>query len=364
MSRAVRRAGAAGFTLVELLVAMGLLAILMAAVVRVLDGSLRLWDRTETRRELVDEAGGVLELLARDLRQAAGGPRGDFLAQWVAFDTTGDGSKDSLFPRLSLVRHASRGELARLYAGLPPGTRPPRDEGLLEVVWALAPAAEPAELASDPDLRAEAVAWRGERVRGADGVSVFERGFYRSDGRPVAGGVEEVTGGVLWLGLGFASQTTVLTRGWSFGSELGQAGTSWDAWSRARPDETLTDRNAPVAGVPAPRAGAVLPRRVRLEVEIERARDRRRRTRLSAELNVTDARLPVDDAGRLPRPGAFVKVGPEWMELVSKDEGGAAVRRGARGTLAVAHGKGELVHWGLRLVRDVPIPESREDWGL
>lgn len=364
------RPRAAGMTIVELMIAMGLLSILFVGLLQILDGSLRLWERTETRRELVDEGTAVLELLDQDFRLLANGPRGDLVCEWVNFDTTGDGARDTLWPRFRLVRHASPAELARL---LPPdepddpGAAAPEIEhqGLVEVAWAVLPAHEVGVTEDEPDLRAEGVVWRGERLVGADGVSIFEDGYFRADQRPATGELSEVTGGVLWLGASFATLTTILHDGWTYGGALRDASTSWDAWRRSRPNVELTSWNAAPAGMPESRDRALLPRRVRFEIEVERAADLRSRTRLAKAASVRDTQLFVRDGARLPRgEGRFVRVGPEWMQLLDAGPDSMTVRRGMRGTLAVGHGPGEVVHWGFPLAREVPIPMHQEDWNL
>ena len=63
MSRARSTLAArAGFTLVELLLAVGLLSILVLALVRLIDTSLTIWGQTEENRELLEVGGAVLEL--------------------------------------------------------------------------------------------------------------------------------------------------------------------------------------------------------------------------------------------------------------------------------------------------------------
>jgi hypothetical protein len=52
----------------------------------------------------------------------------------------------------------------------------------------------------------------------------------------------------------------------------------------------------------------------------------------------------------------------EWMRVVAIDGDRLVVERAPRGTTAVPHGPSSLVHWGLRLVREVPVANSREDW--
>lgn len=105
-----------GLTLVELVVAAGLLAFLLAAIFKLLDEFMTLWQKSEERRAIAEEASGVSELLAADLDTVEPGPRGDLLAEWVFFDVDGDSIPETKWPRVRLVRHASPGELARLQA--------------------------------------------------------------------------------------------------------------------------------------------------------------------------------------------------------------------------------------------------------
>ena len=64
-----------GFTLVEVVLALGLFSILMVAVFQLLQVSLDLWNRSETRRNIVGQATSTGELLVQDLRAVAGGAR-------------------------------------------------------------------------------------------------------------------------------------------------------------------------------------------------------------------------------------------------------------------------------------------------
>ena len=91
--RARRRAG---LTLVELVVAAGLATLLFVALFSVLEDFLSLWDRSEERRALAEETSGVLELLAEDLAVLEAGRRGDFVGEWVLFDTDGDEFSDGM----------------------------------------------------------------------------------------------------------------------------------------------------------------------------------------------------------------------------------------------------------------------------
>jgi len=81
MKRLPRARGSAGLTLIELLLALGIFAFLMLAVFQILDRSLSLWRRAETRRSLLAQASSLSELLARDLAGIEGGARGDLLTE-------------------------------------------------------------------------------------------------------------------------------------------------------------------------------------------------------------------------------------------------------------------------------------------
>lgn len=75
--------------------------------------------------------------------------------------------------------------------------------------------------------------------------------------------------------------------------------------------------------------------------------------------------LRVDDGRRIPSdPGSFVLVDTEWMKVESVDGGRVVVRRGERGTTPGNHAKDALVHFGMRLVSEIPVATYREDWDL
>ncbi len=349
----------AGLTLVELVVAAGLLSILMVGVFALLDDFLSMWEKSERRRALVEETSGVLELLAADLSALEPGPRGDVLCEWVLWDTDGDGVKQTPWPRLRMVRHASRAELQRLQAG---AATPQPDEGLIEVCWMVMPAHAGTP---DLDLRAEGYLWRGERIFGGEPrASFFADEFLGESGAPRPGAVNEVSGGILWLGMQYATQTSLIHDRWQLGTELADTAASWDAWARGRPDLDLHLFNEPGSGMPPPRGRPVLPRRVRIELEIERNKDLKRRTRLERFADSKEVRLAVLDGRRIPVPGRFVRVGREWMEVTAVVGDGVSVKRGQRGSTSAVHEAGSLVHWGAPAVREIPVPLFQEDWNL
>ncbi len=374
MSRARR-----GLTLVELVLAIGLLSLLMLAVFQLFDRSLSVWRRGETRRALLEQASTVLESMALDLRGLEAGTQGDLVVEWVRFDTDGDSVMETKWPRLRLVRQASAAEMARAAvrdeesadkaaaraekadAAREAVLVPPASPGLLEVVWMVAPAS-----LTQPDARSEGVIFRGERPLTETATKSFFAGdFFGASNRPPAGATEEVTGGLLWMGILCAGQTTVLHDGWKLGSMLDSAATSWDAHGLNRPERDVHPWNEPHPGSPKSDGRALLPRRVRVELEFERPADRIRRTRLAQVLDNQESVILVDDGRRLPtETGAYVLIDAEWMRITSIDGGRATVQRAQRGTSAALHASGALVHWGLALVREVPVATYREDWDL
>lgn len=372
----------AGLTLVELVIASGLAAIVMTALFRVLDLTLDIWAKGESRRTVVEQATATAELLARDMRALHPGNQGDLLVDWHPFDVDGDGVIDRVWPRVRLVRQASRADLARLAAAsmdpelvaaaqdqgltvaelLPEGVEleKPPTTGLMVVGYAVVPAG------AKGDARAEGVLLRGEEVFKPGNVpAMFERNFFSGSGQPRGGAMREVTGGVLWVGLQFATQTSVVWDGWEVGSDLEDSSASWDAWNAGRPDAELSVWNEPGAGMPAVEEEALLPRRVRIELEFESPRDRRRRTRLLDDIGKGEGSFEVENGEAVPgRAGRMILIGGEWMQVVRVSGDRVHVRRGQRATEPVAHAPGAMVHWGEPVTVEVPVPMYRDDWNI
>jgi len=356
----IRRSSSRGFTLVELLLALSLLSILMIALVNLIDTSLRIWGRTEAQRDLVEVSSAVADLMARDLAAIEPGPRGDLLCDWWTYDVDGDQTPGVPFARLRLVKRPSRAELARNFPGA--------DGDLVEVVWALLP--NPAMTGPRTGPAADVpvdvgMLVRGERLVGDDdSLSFFDERFFSASGKPPGGATQLVTGGLLWLELDFASQTSVVNDGWTVGERIQDAATSWDAWARGRPDEDRSLFNAPAAGMPSPGETPLLPRRIQIRMEIERGDELKRRARLAAPVETESTELPIDDDMRAPDAGTMILVEEEWMEVLSVNGARLNVRRGARGTAARQHGAGVIVHHGWPMMREVIVPLYKDDWDL
>jgi len=360
---------ARGFTLVELVLAMGLFSLLMIAVLGLLDTSLGLIGSTEGRRDLVELSSSVTGILARDFTTAESGPRGDLLADWILLDGDGDGTNGAPYPRLRVVRRVSAAELARMQAG---SEDPVPGEGLVEVVWAVIPVRT-----GGGEAAPERVLWRGERVVGDENsTSLLSPEFFDENGYPLPGVLEEVAAGVLWFAPAFATQATALGGGWAFA--LGGPGPlpadglppeaaaalSWDARGEGRPNGEEHGWNRPHPGLPEAGDLPTMPRRIRFEIVFERPADRDRRTRITAEVGAEDVQIVVRDPSRLPADGEMVLIGEEWMEILSRDGGQFRVRRACRGSRLLPHPVGALVHFGRTIVREVGLPVHREEWPL
>jgi len=346
-----------GFTLIELLLALSLFSILVIALVRLLDTSLTIWDRTEANRDVTEMGMSVAELIVDDVEATEGGPRGDLVGEWVSFDTNNDTHHDAVWPRLRLVRQAGAAELLRLD---PSADLKPHELGLIEVCWALLPSGS-----KNPDHRNVGVLYRGERrINDEETLSFFDDKFFGSHHMPVPGSLSQVTGGVLWFSVVYASQTSILRDGWKVGPDLKDCAASWDAWDRDRPDLEITDLNTPAAGSPAARDLPVLPRRIRVILELERPAEVRRRTRIDETLEPDTTMFRVRDDRRLPPVGTHIRLGEEWMKILGRRGTQLTVLRAQRGTKARPHESGTLVHFGATLMREITVHAYREDWDL
>ena len=346
-----------GLTLVELMISIGLTAVLVVALVKMLETSLGVWGRTEARRDILEQATAISELISVDLLALEGGERGDLLVDWEAFDTDSDGIRGLFLPRLRMVRRISEADLSRrglieveLDANGEPMIETRRAGSLLEVTWAMLPG-ETGSLV------------RGERLL-SDEESFFDDDFFDPQGLPPAGAVSEVSDTVLWFGLVFASQTSDLTGGWRQGEGLLDCASAWDAQTSGRTDEDLTTLNSPPAGCPMSKGLPVFPRRVRIELEVERRKDLDKRTTLAETIDPKETLIVLRDERFAPRKDGFVRLDEEWMEVTRVNGKRLTVVRGARGSRNTDHDAGVLVHFGSRSVRELRVAAYREDWNL
>ena len=383
-----------GFTLIELVLSLGLFSLLLVGLLQLLDTSTGLWKEVDARRDETEVAGALGDRLARDLSTLEAGPEGDFLVDWGPIDVDKNGTAGLYVARLRFVRRAAPSELAllrsrqadRLDAAIEVeeqdgGATPDwerLDRGLVETCWVLASAGTPLAQGAEPVF--DGVLLRGERfLDDPERISIFDERFLPAGsghGRPTVGMADELLRGVVWMEVALATQTTVTDtdldpeaepRRWEVGGALRDGASSWDAWNLDRPDLSTTELNEPGAGMPdldpaRPGATPLLPRRVRVAFEIQRQGEPR--TSLRSGIDHTEATFAVGDGRRLPPVGGHVLLGEEWMQVRSVSGDRVNVLRAQRGTQPVPHAAGSRVTYGWRTEREVPIGVFREDWDL
>jgi prepilin-type N-terminal cleavage/methylation domain-containing protein len=372
------RRGRLGFTLVELLVVLGLLSAFTYLAFRLLTGGLSIWRIADESRDQEERARVVLDLLRRDLGVTDGGPMSRFV---VDHGDTALGGETYSRTRLRFVRTISRAEEARLRAGFvgPAGatsSAPAVDTaavdplpetkvnefarvpgvGLLEVAYATAP---------DPNAKDPAIGVLRRAVNPYDPESAARSFFTKDFFEKAKGGFLErsadVAGGVLHFGISLVSQDT---RAPNEPPDRGGPETSWDStrFEFSSPKDLGVSHFSFANETPLDSRDRIYPRRVQALLILEREDPDRIRPKLSNAIDAKTNDLQLDD----PRPfgvtpGDFIKVGGEWMVVASTERGLIRVRtRGALGTRGLAHNAGVAIHRGRPFRLEVPLDCARD----
>jgi len=174
-----------------------------------------------------------------------------------------------------------------------------------------------------------------------------------------------ITSGIIWFGLVCWSQHT---RSWEEekvldGQGLGRDGpTEWaELWwdsTRARHGAFGLHRGASSANNPE---DDVFPRRVRLVVTLARDGDAAD-ARLAGRINASTRLVRITNVEALDPDDVrsrYLRIGNEWMEVLSVSGSELTVARGVRSSGAVRHENGEPVLIGRTFVHDIEIPASR-----
>ncbi|MFN0207572.1 MAG: PilW family protein [Planctomycetota bacterium] len=369
----IKNSGTRGFTLVELLVVMGILIAFTYMAVRLLSGGIDIWKAAEDARDQDERARVALDLLRQDLWLCDGGERSRFVTDYSEIITKGEAMNVA---RLRFVRSMSRADEARLRAGFAQGpgavagataaspnttvanAAPDGGTGLLEVAYSTIPDAS----AKDPALlllRRAAVAAEPE----TSGNSIFTKDFFTRQKRgfmdPAIGG--DVIGGVLYFGVQLASQKTL-----TFEKLRDQGGPEW-SWDSTRGEfigikTTGYNKFGMSLARPIVPRERVFPRRVRAILILAREDADRRIVKLAKDAERTANEFILDDPDPLPvSAGDFVKIGGEICEV---NEAGPRIlrikSRGAFATDAVLHREGLAVHRGRIFIMEVPNAAWRD----
>lgn len=370
----IARARRAGLTLIELVLALGLLALLSMMVVQVLDSTLRVWGSAEAQRYAIGTHATLSSQVLGELDQLAGGERGDLLIDWDIYDCDGDLVASRPLPRVRFVRRATAADLVRLGQREVDPSQPDtaRIQGgelpLVEVVYCVLPREldgldEDGVLpATMPGQAGDAVLWRGERlVDDGTRISAFDGDFFLN-GYPPPGSAEPVHDRVLWFELLCAGRGTRLDRGWRVGGEATDAVRAWDSRGGGRLDARLHSYNTPYAAMPAHRGEPLFPRRIRLVLEVEAPADAKRRAALAAPLAPEDTEMIVSRPELVPAPGTLVLLGEEWIRVQRVSGTRVRIERAQRGSGARPQRAGTPLQVGRRFEREIQLPLFREDW--
>ncbi len=404
----------AGFTIIELLVAMAIFSVLGIALIALLSQSTAFLTKGQAGSEVQDTLENIDRALAEDfanvyIRPTAFAPLPDvrFVCDRIPFDTDGDGSADTWTQRVAFVR-SLKGEGAETVfrnSGSKPGAMGVLDGsddakeieendlgapgGKEEVTWLLVPGKKDDEPGVGTLYRGERWPLRGkgslvrqrpvgeplperERQLEEPGLGVATRGKAAEACKPVQGGV-------LHFSLRFWTRHTkpesarFIVNGRVVDEvppEVGGGGltATWDSTRAILPAGRGTDQFFLGKG-PASLADPVddiFPSRVRVLLVVDRIGKDAATGELTQSIGIQDNRIPVDGTkfavGTDPA-SRYVKIDREWIRWSARDDRGFLVEeRGARGTKKEPHDRGAAVRSGTTLVREYSIPSYREDW--
>lgn len=379
-----------GFTLLELLVATGILVILGSALVVVLRGGITTWRRGEARRESYEVAQAILGQLSDDLLCATVDPATSLGGKQVEVVFLGDSDEDDR-SRVALVR-TLRGESENAitgHAGSAVGGDARidyRDDmkkaierrlratgGLMEVAWAM----------GKPGTPDGEVLFRGIRspVGGRTSFFASEKNFFRA---PLPGAPEPKDAppeGTAYM-RAFGTRViffevlyaTPYTNTWSKDTPPKKTDGSGDSgplpyWDSTRsilkpdtgPKLFTTFLSAASRGEPH---DDILPPRVKVTLVIREADAAQSATTLKGSIDKETRELKVFEPSRLDRSGGWVCIDAEWVQY--EDVSGDKVRvkeRGGRNSRKAPHGDGAEVAIGRTFEVVIPLPGHREDWG-
>jgi len=406
-------AGESGFSLVEILVAMGLFSVLSIALIALLRQSTGFLERGHAGSEIQDAVQDAERMFEDDFGNVwirSSSPEGEpdvrFWADEVPFDVTGDGMPDVEAPRLAFVRSLP-GEVTDRQtrgAGEKPGARGRLDGvdderelaekdlrapgGKLEVQYFLVPGRKAAEPGQTEGDAAVGVLYRGQRTPIGGNLSFLPwdpvAPRMRPDARAgiwtreaAAERLRPVFGGILHLSFEFWTRTTKRSdsggeAGGTSSREVGPGdgglSPTWDSTrgimpAGAGPGRFYLARGAASLAEPT---DDVFPRRVRVTLVLERVGKDAAARELDRSIGEEDKLIPVSDtrfAKDADPASRFVKIGTEWIRWSGRDRDGFVVdQRGARGTRKQPHAAGDLVHSGVTVIREIDIPSFREDW--
>jgi prepilin-type N-terminal cleavage/methylation domain-containing protein len=402
-----KRPGSAGYTLIELLLAMALFAALSTGLIALLARSSEFLSSGASQTETMDSLQNFAERFSSDIATVAsrpdcetGRPDVRLLCDWVESDQNGDKRPDLQIQRLFFVRVSPNDagtDLGQLVGRTPGATGhvsgiDPAEElrlakdgklrssgALMEVFWTSMP--DPA--AEVPDGAVMQI-WRGSRAppggknplipsRSArePQASAAERGPV--DAKDVRAVAQQVLNGVLYFGVDFWSRKTT---SWDEKIRVKDGGpmSTWDSTRGILPfgEDNLGTfylskrKTAADPGSLDDPTDDTFPRKIRVTCVVEEL-GRNARVGYLTEPMAADAKsIQVEDARFFPLSETsrrYVKIEGEWMEVGLPDGRTIPVlHRGVRGTEATPHAAGARVHHGRSFVAEYDVAAFRDTY--
>lgn len=395
------RGAAGGFTLLELVVVMGILAGFLVMLVQLVDAGLRLFGDGEAGQAMADRATRAVRVIGEELRALRGAATG----------RDRDGAEDRLLVQWLPIglparpeARATRVQVLRAAVHLPPD----REAELLQQKLAVEigkaePKLGPAEVAAlvaarlaDEPLRGTGnlllLPWRQENAdeallelraawflpgtlvpldqdRDVDPFAVVVPGSADLPAELVDRITVPILRELLHVEFAFWSQTTA---GWSARAAGASGGAGperiWDSarggWlvDAAAGGEWPLDRGAQSLLDPA---DDLQPHAIRVVCVVAEPPGLAAEGLLAEPLDDDATRLVLLQGDRFPgaADGGWVKVRGEWLRYDAR-EGDLlrGLRRGQRGTKALEHPVGARVHVGRTVEFTIPVPHHKDDW--
>lgn len=403
MNAPARDRAAAGFTLLELMVVMGILTGFLVMLVQLVDTGLRLFHEGELGQQLADRSSHAQRVLAHELGALRGSTTGRdrtvaddrLVVQWLPIGLPPQPERDP-----TLV------QVVRAAVHLPPDRELVlRDAALAVRIAEELPNLSPDEVGAEVARRRAHEPLRGIgnllllpwRQEGADDALLELRAAWFLPGQQVPVGRDllvdpfdvAVPGSAALPGL-LLHQLTIpllrdllhvefqfwsqLTTGWSAGpaSDLRSGGTAPEAvWDSARGGWLIDaigggtfvfDRGPASLRDPT---DDVQPHAILVRCVVAQPADVAAEGLLAVDLDRGATGLQLLDGDRFPgaSDGGWIKLRGEWLRYGSRD--GDVLRglvRGQRGTKARDHAVGTRVHVGRTVEFVVPVPHARDDW--